>query len=56
MIRITDSKGKVNTCVYPKRYADENARDYKDHLQDCTVEYFKVVYNGTSVYKVEKIF
>ena len=28
-IRITDSKGKVSTSVYPKKYADEKAQDYK---------------------------
>ena len=55
-IKITDSKGKVSTSVYPKKYADEKAKDYKEHLNDCKVEYFKVQYNGASLYRVEQIF
>ena len=55
-IRITDSKGKTSTSVYPTKYADEKARDYKERLTDCKVEYFKVTYNGTSLYKAEQIF
>lgn len=55
-IKITDSKGKVTTSVYSKKYADEKARDYKERLTDCKVEYFKVVYNGNSFYKAERIF
>lgn len=55
-IRITDNKGKVSTSVYPKKYADVKAQYYKNRLTDCKVEYFKVTYNGTSVYKAEQIF
>lgn len=55
-IRITDKKGRVSNSVYPKKYADEKAADYKRRLTDCTVEYFKVMYNGASFYKAEKIF
>lgn len=54
-IRITESTGKVSTSVYPKKYADEKAYDYKNRLHDCKVEYFKVMYNGSSLYKVEQI-
>ena len=55
-IRITDKTGRVSESVYPKKYADEKAADYKRRLADCTVEYFKVMYNGASFYKAEKIF
>lgn len=55
-IRITDKSGKVSTLVYPKKYADERAQDYRNRLTDCKVEYFKVMYNGTSFYKAEQIF
>ena len=55
-IRITDSNGKMNECVYPKKYADQKAQDYKKRLTDCKVEYFKVMYNGASFYKAEQIF
>lgn len=55
-IRITDQKGKVSTSVYPKKYADQKAYDYKERLTDCKVEYFKVTYNGASIYKAEQIF
>lgn len=55
-IKITDSKGKTSTSVYPKKYADEKAKEYKARLTDCKVEYYKVQYNGTSLYKAEKIF
>ena len=55
-IKITDSKGKVSTSVYPKKYADEKAREYRERLKDCTVEYFKVLYNGSTFYKAERIF
>ena len=55
-IKITDSKGKVSTSVYPKKYADEKAQDYRRRLTDCKVEYFKIMYNGTSLYRVEQIF
>lgn len=55
-IKITDSKGKVSTSVFPKKYADEKALDYRKRLTDCKVEYFKVTYNGSSFYKAEKIF
>jgi len=55
-IRITDEKGKVSTSVYPKKYATEKATDYKKRLTNCLVEFFKVIYNGTSLYSVEKIF
>lgn len=55
-IRITDNTGKVSICTYPKKYADEKARDYKSRLKDCKVEYFKVMYNGSSFYKAEQIF
>lgn len=55
-IKITDSKGKTSFSVYPKKYADEKAQEYKKRLTDCTVEYFKVFYNGASFYKAEKIF
>ena len=55
-IKITDNKGKVSTSVYPKKYADEKAFEYKNRLTDCTVEYFKVIYNGNSFYKAEQIF
>ena len=55
-IRITDSKGKISESVYPKKYADKKAQDYKNRLTDCKVEYFKVMYNGSSFYKAEQIF
>ena len=55
-IKITDKNGKVSTSVYPKKYADEKAMDYKQRLTDCRVEYFKVMYNGASLYKAERIF
>lgn len=55
-IRITDNKGKISTSVYPKKYADEKAQDYRNRLTDCKVEYFKVVYNGSSFHHAEKIF
>lgn len=55
-IRITDKTGKISTSVFPKKYADEKAQDYKNRLLDCKVEYFKVMYNGTSLYKAEQIF
>ena len=55
-IKITDKNGKVTTSIYPKKYADEKARDYKERLTDCKVEYFKVIYNGSSFYKAEQIF
>ena len=54
-IRITDSKGKVSTSVYPKKIADEKAMYYKQ-FNDLKVEYFKVMYNGSSFYKAEQIF
>lgn len=50
-IKITDKNGKVSNSVYPKKYADEKARDYKKRLTDC-----KVIYNGSSFYKSEQIF
>ena len=55
-IRITDSKGKVSDSVYPKKYADAKAADYKARLTDCKVEYFKVIYYGSSFHHAEKIF
>lgn len=55
-IKITDSKGKISTSVYPKKYADEKAYAYKDRLKDCKVEYFKIFYNGSSFHHSEKIF
>lgn len=58
-IRITDKKGKVMTSVYPKKYADEKAEQARKFWGDekgCKVEYFKVLYNGTSFYKAEQIF
>lgn len=57
-IRITDRKGKISTSVYPKKYADEKAKSAKDFYtaKGCTVEYFKVIWNGTAFYKAEKIF
>lgn len=55
-IRITDANGHVSNSVYPKKYADIKAADYKKRLTDCKVEYFKVIYNGTSFYKAEQIF
>ena len=55
-IKITDKKGKVSTSVYPKKYADAKAYDYKEMLVDCKVEYFKVMYNGSAFYKAERIF
>ena len=55
-IRITDQNGKVSTSIYPKKYADAKAHDYKERLTDCKVEYFKVIWNGTSLYKAEQIF
>lgn len=55
-IKITDKSGKISQSVYPKKYADIKAYDYKTRLKDCKVEYFKVQYNGTSLYKVEQIF
>ena len=55
-IRITDEKGKTSTLVYPKKYATEKAIDYKKRLTNCLVEFFKVIYNGTSFYSAEKIF
>lgn len=55
-IKITDSQGKVSTSVYPKKYADEKAYDYRKRLANCKVEYFKVVYNGSSLHHAEQIF
>lgn len=55
-IRITDNKGKVSICVYPKKYADEKAADYRERLTDCKVEYFKVVYYGATFHHAERIF
>ena len=55
-IRITDKKGKISTSVYPKKYADQKAKDYKNRLTDCKVEYFKVVYYGSSLHHTEQIF
>jgi len=55
-IKITDEKGKVSTSVYPKKYADEKAQDYKNRLTNCKVEYFRIVYNGSSFHHAEKIF
>ena len=57
-IRITDKKGKVSTSVYPKKYADKKAINCKEFYEPkgCKVEYFKVMWNGASFYKAEKIF
>lgn len=55
-IKITDEKGKVSTSVYPKKYADQKAMDYRISLTNCKVEYFKVVYYGASLHHTERIF
>ena len=56
-IKITDKAGKISTSVYPKKYADEKALKCKDFYEakGCKVEYYKVLYNGASFYKAEKI-
>lgn len=55
-IRIIHENGKVSDLVYPKKYADTIAADYKHRLTDCIVKYYKVMYNGNSFYKAEEIF
>lgn len=57
-IRITDKNNKIQTSVYPKKYADEKATSAKAFYEPrgFKVEYFKVMYNGASFYKAEKIF
>ena len=55
-IKITNPDGKVSILTYPKKYADMHANDYRTRLIDCKVEYFKVMYNGNSLYKAEQIF
>ena len=54
-IKITDPKGKTTTCTYPKRIAEQRAAQLRAKLNDCIVEYFKVVYYGTSFHHAEKI-
>lgn len=57
-IKITDGKGKVDTVVYPKKYAEEKAIDCQKRYAntDCKVEFFKVIYYGRSFHHAEKIF
>lgn len=57
-IRVIHENGKIEDSVYPKKYADEKAEDAKRRYAgtNCTIQYFKVQYNGNSFYKAEKIF
>lgn len=57
-IKITDNKGKAQFSTYPKKYADEKAmkaRDFWGKKEGYNVEYFKVIWNGSSFVKAEKI-
>lgn len=57
-IRIIEENGKVSDLVYPKKYADIEAQKRRDLFKGTKtiVQYFKVIYNGNSFYKAEKIF
>lgn len=57
-IRIIDKNGKISDLVYPKKYADIEAQKRRDRFKGTgtIVQYFKVLYNGNSFYKAEKIF
>ena len=57
-IQITDNRGKTTHSVYPKRYAEEKAnalREFYAKKDGFKVEFFKVLYNGSSLCKAEKI-
>lgn len=56
-IKITDAKGNVHTSVYAKKYAEEEAKKAKAWYEPkcMKVEFFKVIWNGSSFYKAEKI-
>lgn len=55
-IKITDKNGKSQYCTYSKSYAFSKYDDIKNRYADNIVELFKVVFNGSSLYKAEKIF
>ena len=54
-IKITDTRGKIQYCTYAKTYVFDKFEDIKNRYFDCTVELFKVMYNGSSLYKADKI-
>ena len=54
-IKITDKNGKTQYCTYSKSYVLSKYDDIKKRYDDHIVELYKVIYNGTSLYKAEKI-
>lgn len=56
-IVITDSKNKKEYVTFAKSVVMEHYLKSKNFYEPkgCTVELFKVLYNGTSFYKAEKI-
>lgn len=56
-IKITDAKGRISTSVYPKTIAEDKAKRLKEIYSgtDTAVELFKVIYNGSSFYRADKI-
>lgn len=54
---ITDRKGKKDYNTYPKKYVMDNYLKAKAFYEnrECTVELFKVQYNGAALYKATKI-
>lgn len=56
-IKITDAKGRIDTSVYPKTIAEDRVKRLKEFYlgKDTVVELYKVLYNGSSFYKADKI-
>ena len=57
-VQITDKRGKITHCVLPKKKAEEMANklsEFYAQKDGFKVEFFKVIYNGSSLYKAEKI-
>lgn len=56
-IKMTDKRGKVQTSVYPKRIAFNKAESARDFYtaKGWAVEFWKVCYNGASIYNAERI-
>lgn len=55
-IKITDKKGNAQYCTYSKSHAFSKYDDIKNRYTDYLVELYKVMYNGSSFYKAEKIY